>query len=102
MGSRAWRQVKRHIKGLDAAFKQPEERFLSQLEDHLKISMTKLYTPEQIMRREGEIECQLSQNMADPVRRKSLESMMRFMASAGVRVTSETLPEEGEALPYDL
>jgi glutathionylspermidine synthase len=75
------------LKGSDAAFKQAKDRFLDQLEDHLKVSMAKLYTPEQIMRREREIGCQLSQNMADPERQKSLEGMMKFMVSAGVTVS---------------
>ena len=52
------------LRGSDAAFKQAKNRFLDQVEDHLKASMTKLYTPEQIMRRNGEVKCQLSQNMA--------------------------------------
>jgi hypothetical protein len=50
--------------------------------------MTKLYTPEQIMRKEKEIDHQLSQNMADPERQKSFEGMMRYMVSAGIKVTS--------------
>ena len=39
------------LRGSDAAFKQTKNRFLEQLKDHLKASMTKLYTPEQITRR---------------------------------------------------
>jgi hypothetical protein len=67
------------LRGSDAAFKQAKNRFL---EDHLKASMTKLYTPEQITRRNKAVECQLSQNMADPKRQKELEGYIRFMASA--------------------
>jgi glutathionylspermidine synthase len=70
------------LRGSDAAFKQAKNRFLDQLEDHLKASMTKLYTLEQITRRNKVVECQLSQNMADPKRQKELEGFIRFMASA--------------------
>jgi hypothetical protein len=69
------------LRGSDAAFKQAKNRFLDQVEDHLKASMTKLYTPEQIMRRNKEVECQLSQNMAYPNKQKELEGLMRFTAS---------------------
>lgn len=44
--------------------------------------MTKLYGLEQITRRNKEVECQLSQNMADPDRQKRLDGLMRFVASA--------------------
>ena len=70
------------LRGSDAAFKQAKDRFLDQLEDHLTAFMTKLYAPEQITRRNKEIEYYLSQNIADPDRRKELDDMMRFMASA--------------------
>jgi hypothetical protein len=50
--------------------------------------MTKLYSPEQILKREKEVDCQLSQNMADPKRQKSYEGMMKLMAAAGVPVPS--------------
>ncbi|KAL2011972.1 hypothetical protein VTN00DRAFT_4690 [Thermoascus crustaceus] len=70
------------LKGSDAAFKQAEDRFLDQFEDYLGESMTKLYTPEQIMRRNKEVESQVSRNMADPDGQKRLDDMMRFMASA--------------------
>jgi hypothetical protein len=70
------------LRGSDAAFKQAKNRFLDQLEDHIKASMTKLYTPEQITRRNKVVECQLSQNVADPNRQKELEGFMRFIASA--------------------
>ncbi|KAL1966245.1 hypothetical protein VTN77DRAFT_4598 [Rasamsonia byssochlamydoides] len=70
------------LKGSDTAFKQAKDRFLDQLEDYLRASMTKLYAPEQMMRRNKEVECQLSQNMADPDRQKRLDGMMRFIASA--------------------
>jgi glutathionylspermidine synthase len=69
------------LRDSDAAFKQAKDRFLDQLEDHLRASMTKLYAPEQITRRNKEVESQLSQNMADPDRQKGLDGMMRFMAS---------------------
>jgi hypothetical protein len=70
------------LRGSDAAFKQAKDRFLDQLEDHLRESVTKLYALEQITRRNKEIEYQLSQNMANPDGGKSLEGMIRFMASA--------------------
>jgi hypothetical protein len=70
------------LRGSDAAFKQAKDRFLDQLEDHLKASMTKLYALEQITRRNKEIECQLSQNMADPNGQKKLDGIIRFMTSA--------------------
>jgi hypothetical protein len=70
------------LRGSDPAFKRAKSRFLDQLEDHIKASMTKLYTPEQIARRNKVVECQLSQNMADPNRQKGLEGFIRFMASA--------------------
>jgi hypothetical protein len=70
------------LRGSDAAFKQAKNRFLGQLEDHLKTSMIKLYTPEQITRRNEVVECQPSQNMADLNGQKELEGFIRFMASA--------------------
>ena len=70
------------LRGSDAAFKQTKNRFLDQLEDRLKASMTKLYTPEQITRRNKVVECQLSQSMADPKKQKEFEGFIRFMASA--------------------
>jgi hypothetical protein len=70
------------LRGSDATFKQAKDRFLDQLEDHIRASMTNLYAPEQITRRNKEIECQLSQNMADPDRQKALDGLTRFMASA--------------------
>ena len=54
--------------------------FLDQLEDHLRANITKLYIPEQITRRNKEVECQLSQNMADPDRQKGLDGLNRFIA----------------------
>jgi glutathionylspermidine synthase len=75
------------LRGSDAAFKQAKDRFLDQLEEHLRASMTKLYALEQITRRNKEVECQLSQNMADPDRQKGLDGLMRFMASAVGTVT---------------
>lgn len=36
------------LRGSDAAFKQAKDRFLDQLEDHVRAFMTKLYAPEQI------------------------------------------------------
>lgn len=59
-----------------------QDRFLDQLEDHLRASIIKLYAPAQITRRSKEVECQLSQNMADSDRQKGLDGLMRFMASA--------------------
>jgi hypothetical protein len=70
------------LRGSDATFEQAKNRFLDQLEDHLKASMNKLYTPEQIARRNKVVERQLSQNMADPNRQKELEGFLGFMASA--------------------
>jgi hypothetical protein len=70
------------LRGSDAAFKQAKTGFLERLEDHLKASMTELYTPEQITRRNKVVDCQLSQNMADPKRQKELEGLIRFTASA--------------------
>jgi hypothetical protein len=70
------------LRGSDSAFKQAKDRFLDQLEDHIKASVIKLYALEQVIRRNKEIECQLSQNMANPDGQKSLEGMIRFMASA--------------------
>jgi glutathionylspermidine synthase len=70
------------LRGSDAAFKQAKDRFLDQLEDHFRSCITKMYVPEQIIRRSKEIDCQLSQNMADPDRQKELEGLIEFMASA--------------------
>ena len=70
------------LRGSDTAFKQAKGRFLDQLEDHIRASMAKLYAPEQITRRNKEIECQLSQNMADPNRQKALDGFVSFMVSA--------------------
>ena len=47
-----------------------------------KTSMIKLYTPEQITRRNEVVECQPSQNMADLNGQKELEGFIRLMASA--------------------
>lgn len=70
------------LRGSDAAFQQAKDRFLDQLEDHVRAFMTKLYAPEQIKRRNKAVEGQLSQNMADPDRQKGLDDFMRFVASA--------------------
>ncbi|PMD15108.1 hypothetical protein NA56DRAFT_664241 [Hyaloscypha hepaticicola] len=70
------------LRGSDIAFKQAKDRFLDQLEDHLRVSVNKLYALERITRRNKEIECQFSQNMADPDGQKRLDGMIRFMASA--------------------
>jgi len=70
------------LKGSEDAFKQAKENFLDQLDDHLRALIAKLYTPEQITRRNKEVECQLSQNMADPNGQKRLDGMIKFMASA--------------------
>jgi hypothetical protein len=70
------------LRGPNAVFKQAKDRFLDQLEDHLRASLTKLYAPEQIIRRNKEVECQLSKNIADPGRQKELDGMTRFMDSA--------------------
>jgi len=70
------------LRGSDTVFKQAKDRFLDQLEDHLRATMTELYALEQIRRRNKEVESQLSQNMADPERQKGLDGMMSFMASA--------------------
>jgi hypothetical protein len=70
------------LRGSDAAFKQAKDRFLDQLEEHLRASITKLYSPEQITRRNKEIECQLPQNMADPDGQNGLDGLVKFTASA--------------------
>ena len=44
--------------------------------------MTRLYAPGQITRRNKEVECQLSQNVADPERQKGFGGLIRFVASA--------------------
>lgn len=66
------------LRGLNVAFKQAKDRFLDQLEDHLRASMIKLYASEQITRRNKEIERQLSQNMADPDRQKRHDEVHGF------------------------
>lgn len=68
--------------GSDATFKQAKDRFLEQLENHLRAAMTKLYTPDQIARRNKQIEWQLSQNMTDPDRQKMADGLLKFVASA--------------------
>lgn len=70
------------LRGSDAAFEKANDEFLNQLEGHLRTLMAELYTPEQITRRNKEIECQLSKNMADPDRHRRLDGMIRFMGSA--------------------
>ena len=70
------------LRGSDAAFKEAKDRFLDQLDDHLKASMAKLYDPDQTARRNKEVERQLPQNMADPDKKKSLNDFLRFVASA--------------------
>ena len=55
------------LKGSDAAFEKAKDKFLDQLEDHITASMTKLYTPYQIARRNMSIDAQLSLNMANCV-----------------------------------
>lgn len=70
------------MRGSDTAFKQAKDGFFDQLEDHLRASTTKLYAPGQITRRNKEVECQLSQNVADPERQKGFDDLMRYMASA--------------------
>lgn len=70
------------LAGSDAIFRQAKERFLDMLGNHLKVSLDKLYSPDRIARRNKEIERQLSKNMADPERQKSLADFNKFVASA--------------------
>jgi hypothetical protein len=70
------------LRGSDTTFKQAKDRFLDQLGGHLKASITKLYAPEQITRRDKEVECQLAQSMADPNRQTEMDGLAKFMASA--------------------
>jgi hypothetical protein len=44
------------LRGSDATSKQAKDRFLDQLENYLKEPITKLYAPEQIMRRNKEVD----------------------------------------------
>lgn len=57
--------------GPDAIFEKAKERFLDQLEDHLRVSMAKMYAPDQIARRNKSIDWRLSQSMVNPDRRKA-------------------------------
>jgi len=77
--------------GLGAAFRQAGDKFLDQLEDYIRTSMSKMYTPQQLTRRSKESDHQLSQNMADPDRKKELEGFTRFTASALSITTSSEL-----------
>ncbi len=70
------------LRGSDAAFQQAKDNFLNQLDNEIISIMTEMYTPAQIMRRNKEVGCQLSKNMADPEGRKQLEVMMRRMGLA--------------------
>ena len=70
------------LRSSDTDFKRAKYRFLDQLEDYLSASITKLYAPEQIKRRNKEVKRQLSQNIADLERQKGLDGLTRFMASA--------------------
>ena len=70
------------LMGSDAYFKEAKYRFLDQLEDHLKVSMTKLYSPDQSARRNQRIDSQFSQIMADPDIQKLWAGLPEFMPSA--------------------
>jgi hypothetical protein len=70
------------LRGSNAAFKQAKITFVDQFEGHLRACVIELYAPQQIRRRNKEIESQLSQNRGDPDRRKDLDGMMRFIESA--------------------
>ena len=75
------------LRGSDAAFKQAKDNFVDWLEDYLKASMIKLYAPEQIIKRNMEVECQLSQNVAHLDRQKGLDGLRKFIASVIGTVT---------------
>lgn len=78
------------LRGSDAVFKQAKDQFLDQLEDCLRAAMIKLYAPEQILRRNKEVKCQLSQSMADPDRLRGLDGFIKFMASTKGTATGKT------------
>ena len=48
--------------GSDAIFENAKDWFLDQLENHLRVSMIKLYTPDQIIRRNNSVDLQFSRN----------------------------------------
>ena len=70
------------VRGSDAAFKEAKDRFLDQLEDHLRVSMTKRYTADQIARRNQRIESYLSQIVADPDSQKLWAGLTKILPSA--------------------
>lgn len=50
------------LKGSNESFEIAKNRFLADVEDHLKVSITKLYSSEQILRRDDKVDCQILQN----------------------------------------
>ena len=70
------------VRGSDAAFKRAKDRFLDQLEDHLRVSMTNLYSPDQIARRNQRIDSYLPQLKPDPDTRKFWRDLTKLMPSA--------------------
>ena len=81
------------LRGSDAAFNQTKDRFLNRLDDYLRMSMTKMYTPDQIARRGKEIDCQLSQNLSDPDRQKELEGLTQFTMSAALASSGSAISQ---------
>ena len=69
------------VTGSDAAFERAKDVFLDQVEHRLRETITKMYAPDQIAKRNKGIDSQIAQNMGNPVGRKIWVDMMRHMAS---------------------
>ena len=67
------------VTGSDAVFAKAKEQFLGTLDEHLKRYLAIMYEPEQVARRNKEIDDRLSQAQADPDRRQSLDSMLQAL-----------------------
>jgi hypothetical protein len=75
------------LKGSDSAFEQAKNRFLDQLEGHIRASVARLHTPEQITRRNNKVDSQLAKNARDPDGQRKLIDLIRFVApSVRIRI----------------
>lgn len=66
----------------EAIFKSTKHEFLKQLDSHLKVSLTKIYTPTEIAKRKEKVDARLAQNLADPSRQKEFQEYLKYVVTA--------------------
>ena len=69
------------VKGSEAAFESAKGRFLDHFEEHLRVSITKLYAPDQIAKRNERVDDQLALNVANPNSREAWDEATSALAS---------------------